>query len=227
MPLPSVLSQAYAYRSLVLIILLAILSFCCYYLYQGNVQKEAEKQEIINLYAAAAQPIFRSVDKQGHETVRAIVAPISPAVLADLKTGLAAEMRDQIRKEFGRQAQLLYGQRTTTTTAQTLPVVALQDTTVRRVTPTGKVVEKAAKKARFRDPWLTLTGLVLPGLGGESDSLQVNYSIRNEFDIRAYSKRDAKHWWQFWKGRKTYVDLKNKNPNTITTGLESVQVEKQ
>jgi hypothetical protein len=227
MPLLSVLSQAYAYRTLVLVFLLAILSFCCYYLYQGNVQKEAEKQEIINLYTAAAQPLVRSVDKQGHETVRAVVAPISPAVLADLKTGLAAEMRDQLRKEFGRQAQLLYGQRTTTTTAQRLPVVALQDTTVRRVTPTGKVVEKPAKKARFRDPWLTLTGLVLPGLGGESDSLQVNYSIRNEFDIRAYSKRDAKHWWQFWKPRRAYVDLKNKNPNTITTGLESVKVEKR
>jgi hypothetical protein len=227
MPLLSVLSKAYAYRTLVLIFLLAILSFCCYYLYQGNVQKEAEKQEIINLYAAAAQPLVRTVDNQGRETVRAVVAPISPGVLADLKAGLAAEMRDQLRKEFGRQAQLLYGQRTTTTTAQALPVVALQDTTVRRKTPAGKVVEKPAKKARFRDPWLTLTGLVLPGSDGESDSLQVNYSIRNEFDIRAYSKRDAKHWWQFWKPRRAYVDIKNKNPNTTTTGLESVKVEKQ
>jgi len=227
MPLLSVLSKAYAYRTLVLLFLLGIASFCCYYLYQGNVQKEAEKQGIINYYASANQPLQRTVDKEGRETVRAVVAPITPAVLADLKAGLAAEMRDQLRKEFGRQAQLLYGQRTTTTTSQALPVVALQDTTVRRITPAGKVVEKAAKKARFRDPWLTLTGLVLPGMEGKPDSLQVNYSIRNEFDIRAYSKRDAKHWWQFWKGRKTYVDLKNKNPNTVTTGLESVKVEKQ
>ena len=53
------------------------------------------------------------------------------------------------------------------------------------------------------------------------------YSIRNEYDVRAYSKRDAKHWWQFWKARKVYVDLQNKNPNTTTSKMEAVLVEKQ
>jgi hypothetical protein len=221
-----VLTRLYAYRTLVLLLLLSIAAAIIYYLYHDNVKQVHEKEQVIAYYAAQP-PAVRIVDKEGRETVRVVTATITPAVLAQLKAGFAAEMRDQLRTEFGRQAQLLAAQRTTTVTQQALPTVALQDTMVRRVTPTGLVVAKAAKTARFRDQWLTLSGLVLPGLNGQPDSLQVNYNIRNEFDIRAYSKRDAKHWWQFWKGRKAYVDLKNKNPNTTTTNLEAVKVEKE
>jgi len=225
MPVLAVVARLYAYRSLVLLLLLAIAGGLCYYLFLDNQKKDEEKQSILNLYATSP-PAGRATDAQGRETVRVVTPVISPAVLADLKSGLAAEMRQQLRQEFGRQAQLLSAQRTATVTRQQLPTVALVDTTIRRPGPGGHVVSKPAKTGTFRDPWLSLTGVVLPGTNGH-DSLQVKYTVRNEFDIRAYSKRDAKHWWMFWKPRLTYVDLKNKNPNTTTTGIEAVRVEKR
>ncbi|GAA3940285.1 hypothetical protein GCM10022406_25400 [Hymenobacter algoricola] len=212
------MTRLYAYRSLVLVLLLGIAGGLIYYLYDLNRVTQAEKQSIITLYAA--QPVTRSVDAQGRETVRVVTPTISAAVLKQVKAGLAAEVRDQLRKEFGRNAQLLQAQRVQTQTGQVLPTVALRDTTVHRATAAG-IVAKPARAGTFKDPWLSLTGIVT------DDSLSVKYSIRNEFDVRAYSMRDAKHWWQFWKPRKVFVDLKNKNPNTTTTALEAVAVEKK
>ncbi|SNC62183.1 hypothetical protein SAMN06265337_0619 [Hymenobacter gelipurpurascens] len=219
MPVLSVLARLYAYRSIVLLLLLAIAAGLIYYLYGENVQKEEEKQSIINLYSQ--QPETRAVDTQGRETVRVVTPIISAAVLKQVKSGLAAEIRDQLQKEFkGLGVQLISAQRVQTSTAQRVPTVALKDTTIREVTPAG-IQTKVAKAGTYKDPWLTLTGVVT------DDSLAVKYTIRNEFDVRAYSKRDAKHWWQFWKGRKVYVDLKNQNPNTRTENLEAVAVEKK
>lgn len=218
MPLFSVIARLYAYRSLVLLLLLGIAGGLVYYYYHQSVQKEAEKQAIINLYAPT--DAVRTTDKQGRETLRVVAPVVTAAVLADLKAGFAAEMREQLRKEFGRQAQLLSAQRVVIETRQQLPTVALRDTTVRRNTPAG-VVARPARAGVFRDEWLTLTGLVT------GDSLSVDYTIRNEFDVRAYSKRDAKHWWQFWKPRKAYVDLKNKNPHTTTASMEAVLIKKE
>lgn len=212
------LTRLYAYRSLVLLMLLAIAGGGCYYLYTANVQKEAEKQSILNFYATA--PVTRTVDAAGRETVRVVAAPISPQVLAELRSGLAAEMRDGLRKEFGRHAQLLSGSRVAITTQQQLPTVALRDTTVARPGPAGPV-RRPAKAGTFKDPWLSLTGIVT------DDSLSVDYTIRNEFDMRAYSRRDAKHWWMFWKPRRAYVDLKSKNPHSTTTAIEAVLIQKQ
>jgi hypothetical protein len=218
MPFFSVLTRLYAYRSLVLLLLLGIAAGTCYYLYHDNVQKEAENQSILNYYAS--QPVARSVDAAGRETVRVVAAPISPKVLAELRSGLAAEMRDGLRKEFGRQAQLLSGSRVAVTTHQQLPTVVLRDTALTRAGPAGPV-RRAARAGTFRDQWLSLTGIVT------DDSLSVDYTIRNEFDMRAYSRRDAKHWWQFWKPRRAYVDLKSKNPHSTTTAIEAVLIEKQ
>jgi hypothetical protein len=212
------LARLYAYRTVVLLLLLAIAAGVCYYLYHDNVKKEEEKQAVINLYST--QPTVRTVDKQGRETVRVVTPVIPPAVLAQVKAGMVAEMRDALRKEFGRQAQLLSGQRVATSTKQVLPTVVLHDTIFKQVTPAG-MVNRRARAGSFKDPWLTLTGIVT------DDSLSVKYSIKNEFDIRAYSKRDAKHWWQFWRGRKAYVDIKSKNPNTTTTSTEAVLIQKK
>jgi hypothetical protein len=213
-----VIARLYAYRSLVLLLLLGIAGGLVYYFFNLSQQKEAEKQAVIQLYAP--QAITRAVDVQGRETVRVVAPTISPAVLSQVKAGLAAEMRDQLRKEFGRQAQLLGAQRVATTTAQQLPTVVLHDTIVRSVTPAG-IITHPARAGTFRDPWLNLTGIVT------GDSLSVHYTIKNEFDVRAYSKRDAKHWWYFWKPRKAFVDLKNKNPNTTTTAIEAVIIKKE
>lgn len=218
MPLFPVLARLYAYRSLVLLLLLGIAAGLVYYYYHQSEVKEAEKQAVINLYTP--QTPARTVDGQGRETVRVVAPTLSPAVLAQVKAGFAAEVRDQLRKEFGRQAQLLGAQRVSTTTTQALPTVALHDTTVSRRTPAG-VVATPARAATFRDPWLSLTGIV------QADSLSVQYTIKNEFDVRAYSKRDAKHWWYFWKPRKAFVDLKNKNPHTTTTAIEAVLINKE
>ena len=219
MPLLSVLTRLYAYRSLVLLLLLGIAAGLVYYLYHQTVVKEAEKQSILTLYSAPPPPV-RIIDRQGRETVRVVTPVISPAVLQQLRAGFATEMRDQLRAEFGRNARLLGAQRSATVTQQQLPTVVLRDTTVRLTTPAG-VVSQAAKAGKFKDEWLSLTGIVT------EDSLSVDYRIRNDFDIRAYSKRDAKHWWQFWAPRKVYVDLKNKNPHTVTTGIDAVRVQKE
>lgn len=82
------------------------------------------------------------------------------------------------------------------------------------------------RAATYRDEWTKITGLILPGEAGQPDSLALNYVVRNQFKVVAYSKRDAKHWWQFWKPRKVYVDLKNENPHTTNT-MEAILVEKR
>ncbi|MCC3156420.1 hypothetical protein LJ737_04180 [Hymenobacter sp. 15J16-1T3B] len=174
-----------------------------------------------NYYEAREDSLVKVRDAAGRETVVYKTTGLSPATLKQLRYGLAAELRDQLREEFGRSAQLLFGQRASVVTAQQLPAVALRDTVLRIVTKTDTVTVPA-KAATYRDAWLTLTAAVLPG-----DSLSATYKIRNEFDVRAYSKRDAKHWWQFWKPRRVFVDLKNKNPNTTTDKMEAVLVEKE
>ncbi|MDF7810686.1 DUF6549 family protein [Hymenobacter sp. YC55] len=178
--------------------------------------------ETRNYYAAAQDTLKRVRDDKNRETVIYRTAPLSPSALAGLEAGFAAVVRDQLRKEFKSQsAQLLFAQRAATVTQQVLPTVALKDTTVRSVSSAGIVTTKAARAGTFKDEWLSLTGIVT------DDSLSVKYFIRNEFDVRAYSKKDKKYWFQFWKPRKVYVDLKNKNPNTITSSMEAVVVEKK
>ena len=201
MPPFSVVARLYAYRSLVLLGLLLIAGGGAYFYYHQARQERAQKQQVINLYAADTART-RSRDAQGRETVRVLAPTISPAVLAQVRAGLAAEMREQLRAEFGRQAQLLSAQRVATQTRQQLLAVPLRDTVVSRPSPAGPV-HQAARAGVFRDTWLTLTGIVT------DDSLQVDYTIRNEFDVRAYSKRTGKHWWYFWKPRAAFVDLKN------------------
>jgi uncharacterized protein (DUF697 family) len=225
MPVLSVLARLYAYRSIVLLLLLGIAAGLIYYLYGENVQKEEEKQSIINLYSQ--QPATRAVDTQGRESVRVVTPVISAAVLQQVKAGFAAEVRDQLQKEFkNRGVQLLTAQRVQTSTAQRLPTVAFKDTTIRKVTPAG-VQATVARTATYRDQWAKITGVVIPDTQGLADSLALDYLIRNEFTARAYSMRDAKHWWQFWKARKVFVDLKNQNPHTTTSSLEAIAVEKK
>ncbi len=219
MPIFSVLARLYAYRSLVLLLLLGIAAGLVYYYYHQSIRLQTEKQSIINLYAADTAKV-RTRDAAGRETVRVLAPTISPAVLRQVRAGLAAEMREQLRAEFGKQAQLIGATRVATQTRQQLPTVRLRDTLVSRPGPRGPV-RQAARAGVFRDPWLTLTGIVT------DDSLQVAYTIKNEFDVRAYSKRTGKRWWYFWTKRKVYVDLKNKNPHTTTTKLEAVLIKKE
>jgi hypothetical protein len=177
--------------------------------------------ETKNYYELREDSLQTHVNAQGQQTVVRPIVTVSPATLATLEAGIAARLRNELRAEFkGLNAKLLFGQTATTLTQQTLPTVPLKDTTVRRVTPNG-IISKPARAGTFKDDWLNLTGIVT------DDSLSVKYSIRNEFDVRAYSRRDAKHWWQFWKPRKVFVDLKNKNPNTTTEKMDAVLVNKQ
>ena len=192
-----------------------------YYGYRQAVENSrlrAEKTDITNYYAAAQDTLTRLRDKAGRETVVYRPGTISPGALAALRVGLAAELRDGLRAEFGRSARLLYGQQATTITTQQLPTVALKDTVF--VTRPGRP-PTTAKAGVFRDEWLSLTGIVT------KDSMSVRYTIRNEMKVRAYSKRDKKYWFQFWKPRRVYVDLKNANPNTSTPKMEAVLVEKK
>lgn len=219
-------SSLTTYFRLFQIVGLGLVIWIVYYGYTTalkNSKLEKEKIEIRNYYAAREDTLVRQRDEKGRETVIYKAATLSPEALAVLKTGLAAEAAKAVRAEFGRNARLLYGQRAATTTTQILPTVVLRDTTMRRVTPAG-IVSRKARAGVFKDPWLHLTGIVT------DDSLSVKYSIRNEFDVRAYSKKEPRpNWWKFWKKReeKVYVDLKNRNPNTTTDKMEAVLVEKQ
>ncbi|MGI4742615.1 MAG: hypothetical protein ACRYG7_46245 [Janthinobacterium lividum] len=188
--------------------------------------------ETKNYYKTAQDSIRRTRAVPRPPAVRRSVS-LSPAALVALRTGLraavSADLREELRREFRNQnTRLLAGQHVAVVTQQVLPTVAMKDTTLRRVSPkTGQIVAKSAKTGTFRDPWLSLTGVVIPGQPGKADSLQVKYYVRNDFAVRAYSKRTAKHWYQFWKGRTVYVDLQNQNPNATTTKMEAVEVEKR
>ncbi|RPD50068.1 hypothetical protein DNI29_04525 [Hymenobacter sediminis] len=187
-----------------------------------NGELSDQYHETKNYYELQNDSLRAEVNEKGQQTVYRPIVTVSPATLASLEAGIAARLRDDLRAEFrGQNAKLLFGQNAATTTQQQLPTVALTDTVVRRPKPGGGVVVKQAKAGTFKDEWLNLTGIVT------DDSMSVKYTIRNEFDVRAYSKRDAKHWWQFWKPRRVYVDLKNKNPNTTTDKMEAVLVDKK
>lgn len=149
-------------------------------------------------------------------------APPSAAQLAALRQALVVDITQQLRRELSRQAP-----RPAVVAAQRKPpVVALHDTTILKRQPqTGRLEIQTAKTGTFSDPWLSLTGVVKPGKAGRPDSLAVKYQIRNEFQVRAYRQRDG-HWWQF-RRPKVFVRLKSSNPNSITTGLDSVPVLKR
>lgn len=187
----------------------------------------AAKYSTVNNYKTVLQDSLRRVVAapvvvRTPPTVVYRSLPPSAAQLAALRAGIGYDVSAQLRRELARAAP-----RAVAVTKQRLPVVALRDTTLlRRSGVTGQVVKTEAKTGTFRDPWLSLTGIVLPGRAGGPDSLQAKYSMRLDFDARAYSQRTG-HWWQVWRGREVHVRLKSRNPNTVVTGLDAVKVEKR
>ncbi len=133
-----------------------------------------------------------------------------------------ADVQAAVRRELQRQRPV-----PTVVVKTAPPVAALKDTVVHRATASGQVVARKARTATFRDKWLSLNGLVLPGPEGQADSLQVDYKISSEFEVHAYSVREAKHWWWPFGKRQCYVNLENKNPHATATGLQKVKVKKR
>lgn len=209
------------WRLFAVLALLLLLSVA-YNGYQAYLHGDLSKRYYAtNNYKTVLQDSLRRV-VAAPRPVRTVVV-YRPAPAARPLPGLtAADVAAAVRRELARQSP-----RPAAELKAAPPVAALKDTVVRRATASGLVVAKKARTATFRDKWLNLNGLVLPGPTGGADSLQVDYKIKSEFTVHAYSVREAKHWWQFWKGRQAYVDLENKNPHSVTSGLQKVKVNKR
>ncbi len=104
-------------------------------------------------------------------------------------------------------------------------VMALTDSVVVKRRPSGQLTATVVKTAAYSDKWLSLTGVVKPGQAGRPDSLAVNYQIRNEYDVAAWSKREPHRWWPFGK-RRIYVTLTSRNPKSVDKGLDAIPVSK-
>lgn len=196
----------------------------------GKLRRENNYYKTENFYKTVVDSIRRTLPV-AHRAAPVIVYRTAAPTQAtqELAVAIASRMRLDMQRELRAAAErLLAAQRTGLRPAQAKAVVALKDTTIRRRSPaTGRLVATTAKTGTYRDPWLSLTGVILPGQPGRQDSLQVKYWMKIDFSAQAYSKRTAKHWWQWWKGRRAYVDLKTSNPNTSTTKVEGLKIQKR
>lgn len=197
----------------------------------GKMRQENHYYKTENFYRTVADSLRRTLPRPPRPAPIVIYQPVppSPQVLQALSAAIASRVRQDIQRDMRANAErLLAAQRLPVRAPLAKVIVALKDTTIRRRSvATGRVVTTTVKTGTFRDRWLSLTGVVLPGPPGRADSLQVKYQFKLDFEAQAYSKRTAKHWWQWWKGRTVYVDLKNNNPNTTTTKMEGLKVRKR
>jgi hypothetical protein len=197
----------------------------------GKLRSENNYYKTENFYRTISDSIRRTLPAPPRPAPLIIyqALPPTPQATQALVTAITSRVRLDLQRELRTTAErLLISQRPALRLPQAKAVVALKDTTIsRRSVATGRVMTTTAKTGTFRDAWLSLTGVVIPGQPGRKDSLQVKYSMRIDFDAQAYSKRTAKHWWQWWKGRRVYVDLRNNNPNTSTTKMEGLKVQKR
>jgi hypothetical protein len=197
----------------------------------GKLRQENNYYKTENFYRTVADSIRRTLPPPFRLAPAVIyrTLPLSPQATQALATALTSRVRLEVQRELRAATERLVAPaRPAPRIPQEKAVVALKDTTLRRRSvTTGRVVTTPAKTGTFRDPWLRLTGVVIPGQPGRKDSLQVKYQLRLDFSAQAYSKRTATHWWQWWKGRRVYVDLQNNNPNTSTTKLEGLPVQKR
>jgi hypothetical protein len=152
---------------------------------------------------------------------------MSPLATQRLVQAVAAQVRADVQRQSrADMARLLALQRPVVAIKQG-KTAALRDTAiVRKSVRTGRPVVTITKTATFHDPWLQMTSTIVPGDAGRPDSITAKYVVRNDFNVKAYSRREAKHWWGFGK-RRVYVDLTNKNPNATSTKLEAIPVEKK
>lgn len=197
----------------------------------GKMRQENTYYKTDNFYRLVADSIRRTlpVAPRTEPTIIHQSVPLSPQATQQLVAAITGRVRQDLQRELRASTErLLASQRPVPRPAPARAVVALKDTTIRRRSPaTGRMVTTSAKTGTFRDPWLSLTGVVIPGKPGRQDSLQVKYLLKLDFSAQAYSRRTAKHWWQWWKGRRVFVDLRNNNPNTSTTKLEGLKVQKR
>lgn len=197
----------------------------------GKMRQENTYYKTDNFYRMVADSIRRTlpVPPRAEQLIIRQPATLSPQTTQRLVAAITGRVRQDLQRELRATTErLLTSQRPLPRASPARAVVALKDTTIRRRSPaTGRMVTTSAKTGTFRDPWLSLTGVVIPGQPGRQDSLQVKYRLKLDFSAQAYSRRTARHWWQWWKGRRVYVDLRNNNPNTSTTKLEGLEVQKR
>lgn len=197
----------------------------------GKMRQENNYYKTDNFYRMVADSIRRTLPAPARvePTIIHQPTPLGSQATQALAAAITSRVRQDLQRELRATTErLLANQRPLPRAAAAQATVALKDTTIRRrSTTTGQLVNTSAKTGTFRDPWLSLTGVVIPGQPGRQDSLEVKYLLKLDFSAQAYSKRTAKHWWQWWKGRRVYVDLRNNNPNTSTTKLEGLQVQKR
>jgi hypothetical protein len=229
-------STATLVNRLFIILVLVLMLYTVYQGYlafvaYGRMREENNYYKTDNFYRMVADSIRRTLPAPAkvESTIIHQTTPMGPEATQALVTAVTSQVRQDLQRELRATTErLLANQRPMLRAAPAQVTVALKDTTIRRRSiTTGRLVNTSAKTGTFRDPWLSLTGVVIPGQPGRQDSLEVKYTLKLDFSAQAYSIRTAKHWWQWWKGRRVYVDLHNNNPNTSTTKLEGIHVQKR
>lgn len=169
-----------------------------------------------------AEPVIieRSRDMTGAETVRATTVVIPPALIKELlnkqnKTW-EARMMHALREQEGRFARLVVGQRVAMRTVGGFKSV-VRDSVIReiRYLPGTARVDTVYRKVQitaFADPWLLFNGVL------KNDTLYGSYRVRNEQRVSVFTKK--KNWWNPFEKRKTFVTLKNMNPNSTVDSLQ-------
>lgn len=164
--------------------------------------------------------------------VRVVRVPVpSPQVIYRPASPTAAQfaaLRQELTQDFAQQLRRalapLVPRPATVSLKQRPMVLALKDTTVVRHRPgSNQLTLSTLKTGSFQDKWLSLSTIMRPGRAGRADSLEVKYQLRNEYDVKAWTRRVQKHWWLPGK-RRIYVTLVSKNPNAIDYGLDSIPV---
>jgi hypothetical protein len=228
MPSPSIERRVYQVFVTLALLLLLLLGYQGWMRY-SKVVKENNYYHSDTYFRTVKDSVGRATAPRiVHERV-AVPFAVGPSAAATqrLVEAVAARVRADVQRQSRLDmARLLAAQRPATSIKQG-KTVALRDTAiVRKSIRTGQAVVTMTKTATFHDPWLQMTSTIIPGEAGRPDSMRAKYLVRNDFSVRAYSKREAKHWWSFGK-RKVYVDMTNKNPNAVSTPLKAIPVEKK
>jgi hypothetical protein len=186
------------YLKRILLILVVTLSGVVWVLINAIDEQVAEKNEAKSLYRAATGEIERLEDEAGREKAKAEAAYVSLETFKELNR----KEFDELKKEIGNMRRLLLTQRIGHTTAGS--VITRVDTVYRD--------SLASYAFSYKDEWLHLQGSI-------TDSVAIDYQVRNELKITAYRKRDK--WWKVWQAKKTFVNVVNLNPNTTTDSIQT------
>jgi hypothetical protein len=228
MPSPSIERRVYQVFVTLALLLLLLLGYQGWMRY-SKVIKENNYYHSDTYFRTVKDSVGRTAPPRVVHDRVLVPYPVGPGAAATqrLVQAVAAQVRSDVQRQNRLDMQRLLAIARPVPSLKQGKTAALRDTAiVRKSASTGKPVVTITKTATFHDPWLQMTSTIVPGGAGRPDSITAKYVVKNDFNVKAYSKREAKHWWSIGK-RRVYIDLTNKNPNAVSTPLKAIPVEKK